>query len=222
VYGLGAISIFFDIVILLLPIPMIIKLQISRRKKIGLGGIFCLGIFTTFCSIMRLVQVKSILATGDQTGLVMWATVEMNVGVSCNRNRSCSPTNNWQITLTCLPTLLPLIKYYQEKRSTGQGTYPLESRNNLGYPRDGQMKLTTSGNSPEWKDRDSIDNSSQKKILGLQSSLEAYSSEESTQYRPGKNTSGGIVATTEIEVQHSSMTMDDLQSQRVKNKGGEW
>jgi hypothetical protein len=40
-----------------------------------------LGVFTTFCSIMRLVQVKSILATGDQTGLVMWATVEMTVGV---------------------------------------------------------------------------------------------------------------------------------------------
>jgi hypothetical protein len=92
----------------------------------------------------------------------------------------------------------------------------------LGYPRDGRVKITTNGDSPEWKDRDSIDNSSQKKILGLQSSLEAYSSEESSQYRQGKNTSGGIVATTEIDVQHSSMTVDDLQKQRIKNKGGEW
>jgi hypothetical protein len=81
VYALGAVSIFFDVVILLLPIPMVVNLQINRRKKVGLTGVFCLGVFTTFCSIMRLVQVKSILATGDQTGLVMWATVEMTVGV---------------------------------------------------------------------------------------------------------------------------------------------
>jgi hypothetical protein len=92
----------------------------------------------------------------------------------------------------------------------------------LGYPRGGRVKITTSGDSPEWKDRDSIDNSSQKKILGLQSSLEAYSSEESSQYRQGKNPSGGIVATTEVEVQHSSMTVDDLERQRVKNKRGGW
>lgn len=82
IYGLGAISIFFDIIILILPIPMVMRLHINTRRKIGLVLIFTLGIFTTFCSIMRLVQVKTILATGDVTGLVMWATVEMNVGVS--------------------------------------------------------------------------------------------------------------------------------------------
>ena len=126
VYGLGAVSIFYDIVILLLPIPMIINLHINRRKKIALAGIFTLGIFTTFCSIMRLVQVNAILATGDQSGLVMWATVEMTVGVSYNSDPPRSATNTLQVTLTCLPTLLPLIKYYQDKKaSTAQGSYPL-------------------------------------------------------------------------------------------------
>ncbi|OBT65555.1 hypothetical protein VE03_05031 [Pseudogymnoascus sp. 23342-1-I1] len=208
VYGLGAVSIFYDIVILLLPIPLIIKLHINKRKKIGLAGIFTLGIFTTFCSIMRLVQVKAILATGDQTGLVMWATVEMTVGV----------------TLTCLPTLLPLIKYYQDKKaSSGQGSYPLQSRSNLTYSRGGNVKTgPTSHASPEWNDRDSIDNSSQKKILGLQSSVEACSSEESSQHQRDKNISGGIIATTEVQIHHSSVASEDLEKERIKNRGGDW
>jgi hypothetical protein len=61
---------------------MVIRLQINNRKKVGLCGVFTLGMFTTFCSIMRLVQVKTILKNGDVTGLVLWATVEMTVGVS--------------------------------------------------------------------------------------------------------------------------------------------
>jgi hypothetical protein len=97
----------------------------------------------------------------------------------------------------------------------------LESRKNLGYPRGGRVKITTGGDSPEWKDRDSIDNSSQKKILGLPSSVEAYSSEESSQHRQGKGL-GGIVATTEVEVHHSSMTVDDIERQGIKKQGGEW
>lgn len=203
---------------------MIINLHINRRKKIGLAGIFTLGIFTTFCSIMRLVQVNAILATGDQSGLVMWATVEMTVGVSRNSGPPCSATNILQVTLTCLPTLLPLIKYYQDKKaSTAQGSYPLQSRSNVIYSGSGNVKSgPTRDDSPEWKDRDSIDNSSQKKILGLQSSLEAYSSEDSSQYQRVDIPSGGIMATTEVQVQHSSITRDDLERERMKNRGGDW
>lgn len=80
--ALAAISIFFDVVILILPIPIVVRLPISNRKRLGLVGMFCLGVFTTICSIMRLVQITSILATGDQSGLVFWATIELNVGVS--------------------------------------------------------------------------------------------------------------------------------------------
>jgi hypothetical protein len=199
-------------------------LQINNRKKVGLMGIFCLGIFTTFCSIIRLTQVKAILATGDQTGLVLWATVEMNVGVSCKLNPLCSATNNSQIILTCLPTLLPLIKYYHDKKATpGQGSYPLDTRgNNLSYPKGGRHKIGTTYDSRGWNDRDSIDNSSQKKILGLQSSLEDYASEDSPQHRKGRDPSEGIVATTEVEVQHSNITDADIEIEKLKKKGGIW
>lgn len=88
VYIGSATAIFYDIIILILPIPMFLKLQMNNRKKVGLIGLFLLGIFTTLCSIMRLTQVKSIISGGDVTGLVLWATVEMNVGVSCKKNPS--------------------------------------------------------------------------------------------------------------------------------------
>jgi hypothetical protein len=87
-------AIFYDIVILILPVPMVLKLQMNNRKKVGLIGLFLLGIFTTLCSIMRLTQVKSIISSGDVTGLILWATVEMNVGVSLKRTPLCSSAND--------------------------------------------------------------------------------------------------------------------------------
>jgi hypothetical protein len=77
-------AIFYDIVIIVLPIPMVIRLQMNNRKKVGLLALFLLGVFTTVCSIMRLTQVKSIISGADVTGLILWGTVEMNVGVSYN------------------------------------------------------------------------------------------------------------------------------------------
>ncbi|KAH8807846.1 integral membrane protein [Xylogone sp. PMI_703] len=209
VYGLGAISIFYDIVILLLPIPMLVSLQINMRKRVGLVGIFCLGIFTTFCSIMRLAQIKSILATGDQTGLVLWATIEMNVGIS----------------LTCLPTLMPIIKYYREKHSSGGGgAYDLgdSSGNRLGYLKSGtRTNITTKDNSPGWKDRDSIDNSSQKQILGLDSALHDSSSNENLEAaRPGK--SRGITTTTEVRVEVTNATEEAELQQPNKKGNSKW
>ena len=43
--------------------------------------VFLLGLFTTICSIMRMVQIITIAKTGNSTMLVLWGTIEMNVGV---------------------------------------------------------------------------------------------------------------------------------------------
>lgn len=43
--------------------------------------VFLLGLFTTVCSIMRMVQIITIAKTGNSTMLVLWGTIEMNVGV---------------------------------------------------------------------------------------------------------------------------------------------
>ena len=81
-YVLAAITIFFDCIIFTLPIPLLAKVQISTRRKIALIGVFVLGLFTTVCSVMRMVQILQITKDGNSTGLVLWGTIEMNVGVS--------------------------------------------------------------------------------------------------------------------------------------------
>ena len=94
-YVLAAITIFCDVVIFLLPIPLLMKIQINLRKKIALIGIFTLGIFTTACSIMRMVQIITIAKNGNSTMLVLWGTIEMNIGVS-------SITPRLKYPLTCV------------------------------------------------------------------------------------------------------------------------
>jgi len=81
-YVLAAISIFCDVCIFALPIPLLVKVRINNRRKAGLIAIFSLGAFTTVCSIMRIVQIDTIARTKDSTMLVLWGTIEMNVGVS--------------------------------------------------------------------------------------------------------------------------------------------
>lgn len=81
-YVLAAISIICDLIIFFLPIPILLKLHINIRRKVALVAIFMLGLFTTVCSIMRMAQIGIIAKTGDSTMLVLWGTIEMNVGVS--------------------------------------------------------------------------------------------------------------------------------------------
>ncbi|KAK6374195.1 hypothetical protein LTR64_002302 [Lithohypha guttulata] len=101
-YVLAAISIICDLIIFLLPIPLLLKVQINTRRKVALIAIFLLGLFTTLCSIMRMVQISVIYKTGNSTMLVLWGTIEMNVG----------------IFLTSLPSLTPLFTYFSNKAKT--------------------------------------------------------------------------------------------------------
>lgn len=71
-----------DIVIFAMPIPLLAKVKINRRRKLALIAVFSLGAFTTVCSIMRMVQISVIAINGNSTMLVLWGTIEMNVGVS--------------------------------------------------------------------------------------------------------------------------------------------
>lgn len=67
----------------LIPIPVLLKLNVSRSKKLGLIGIFLLGLFTTICSIQRYLQIDRIqFGDGNSTMLVLWGVIEFNVGVS--------------------------------------------------------------------------------------------------------------------------------------------
>lgn len=94
--GYAIVTIVSDIVVALLPIPVLLKLNVRLEKKLGLIGIFLLGMFTTICSILRYVQINRIqFGDGNSTMLVLWGTIEFNVGVSTAIEPPASPRSSW-------------------------------------------------------------------------------------------------------------------------------
>lgn len=79
----AVVTIVSDVIVAVLPIPVLLKLNIRLEKKLGLIAIFLLGLFTTICSVLRYVQIDRIqFGDGNSTMLVLWGTIEFNVGVS--------------------------------------------------------------------------------------------------------------------------------------------
>ena len=80
--GYAIVTIISDVVVALIPIPALLKLNVRLGRKIGLIVIFLLGLFTTICSIQRYLQINRIqYGDGNSTMLVLWGTIEFNVGV---------------------------------------------------------------------------------------------------------------------------------------------
>lgn len=96
VFAFGSLNICFDIIILSLPIPLLLTLDIQMYKKIGIIGIFLTGIVVTACTIGRLNSLLYIpLPTrGTPPNLswnyvvvVIWTILELNFSIIC----SCLP-----------------------------------------------------------------------------------------------------------------------------------
>ncbi|KAH7122025.1 hypothetical protein B0J13DRAFT_155884 [Dactylonectria estremocensis] len=77
----AVVTIVADVIVAILPLPVLLRLEIRLAKKVGLVTIFGLGLFTTICSIMRYQQIDRIQnGDGNSTMLVMWGTIEFNIG----------------------------------------------------------------------------------------------------------------------------------------------
>jgi hypothetical protein len=77
------VTIVSDVVVAVIPIPVLLKLKINVGKKVGLIFIFVLGLFTTLCSVFRYLQIDRIqYGDGNSTMLILWGVIEFNVGVS--------------------------------------------------------------------------------------------------------------------------------------------
>ncbi|PYI11029.1 integral membrane protein [Aspergillus sclerotiicarbonarius CBS 121057] len=133
-YGLAIFTIICDIVIICLPIPLLLQLNIKPAQKAGVVCLFLLGLFTTICSILRLTQIHRVAyGDGNSSMLVLWGTIEFNVGN----------------IVTCVPFLAPLLKgavrdfrsYSGRKGGYDGRSYALQS-----WSRDprSQLKSTTS------------------------------------------------------------------------------
>lgn len=85
--GYAVVTIVSDVVVAILPIPVLLRLNVRLEKKLGLIGIFMLGLFTTICSILRYLQIDRIqYGDGNSTMLILWGVIEFNVGVGAFRH----------------------------------------------------------------------------------------------------------------------------------------
>ncbi|USW55626.1 hypothetical protein Slin15195_G089450 [Septoria linicola] len=88
VFAISACNILFDIVVLLLPIGMLIKLRgISRRWKIWISVVFLTGFIATASSIVRMVYIfplrNSTNITYDVGWFGLWCEIEVHLSTIC-------------------------------------------------------------------------------------------------------------------------------------------
>ncbi|KAF4480946.1 Satratoxin biosynthesis SC1 cluster protein 4 [Colletotrichum fructicola Nara gc5] len=83
-----------DLIVLVLPLPVISGLKLPTRQRYALGGIFCLGLFTCVISAVRIQHLHQTADfTWENVQTAGWSIGEVCSGLIC----------------ACLPTLRPLI-----------------------------------------------------------------------------------------------------------------
>ncbi|KAI1364770.1 hypothetical protein F5Y08DRAFT_328499 [Xylaria arbuscula] len=89
-------SIASDIIILIMPMPLVYSLQIPRVQKAALFFVFALGVFVVITSCLRATTLNLQAKSRDplyDVASTMWTTIEMSVALIC----------------ACLPQIRPLI-----------------------------------------------------------------------------------------------------------------
>ncbi|KAJ0150357.1 hypothetical protein CTA2_460 [Colletotrichum tanaceti] len=104
-----------------LPFPVLASSRIQKRKKFVLLGLFGLGAFITVIQIVRVQTVHALANYLDSAPLIMWSAVENNLGV----------------IVCCVPTLAPLVKYFNEKSRSGSRSNKYGAAAASGYGRTG-------------------------------------------------------------------------------------
>ncbi|KAL4911449.1 hypothetical protein BDW74DRAFT_142929 [Aspergillus multicolor] len=84
-------NIVFDVLIITLPMPTLLKLNMSRRKKLGVIFMFAVGLVVTFISIFRCVSLIQFDIFDNPTknivNISIWSVVEVDLSIIC----ACMP-----------------------------------------------------------------------------------------------------------------------------------
>ncbi|KAK8085696.1 hypothetical protein PG997_006967 [Apiospora hydei] len=76
-----------DVILFVLPIPLVVKLHMPKMQKIGLFFVFAIGSTTVVTSIIRTAILPGMLYDPDQTWAIsfatMWIVIEANLLVIC-------------------------------------------------------------------------------------------------------------------------------------------
>lgn len=66
-YAYGGLNVLFDIIVIALPIPKLLRLDVSKRQKIGICSCFMVGFAATACSIVRLFTLNGLTTARNIT-----------------------------------------------------------------------------------------------------------------------------------------------------------
>lgn len=182
-------SIATDIIILLLPMPLVYQLQIPVAQKLALAGVFCLGIFVVITSCLRVTTLDILATSPDMTydiENVMWTIIEPNVAIIC----------------ACLPMLRTfVVRLFPSLRS--KGSY----NRNLGPSGYGTKSGTNGAISQSGRDWQEIGGakSDAVQLTAIQRSASHAGSEESilAGSSPGHDGKFGIQKTVDVTVKYS-------------------
>ncbi|KAI1427578.1 hypothetical protein F5Y12DRAFT_783243 [Xylaria sp. FL1777] len=119
-----------DVAILLLPLPKLWVLQISVKRKFGLGIIFVLGYGVVVISIGRFIQIAR---TGDGINNdITWAAIPVFIWISAEPGIS--------ILCACLPALLPLGRKLAERYRLAHGSQGSLIKQDASFPASQQYR----------------------------------------------------------------------------------
>ncbi|KAK3998147.1 hypothetical protein QBC44DRAFT_386457 [Cladorrhinum sp. PSN332] len=110
-----------DIIIFVMPIPPLLKLTVPRRTKIGLIGVFSLGLFVLIASFFRWIALIGADPRGFNSAHIqvgVWTYLEMSIAITCGNLPFLAPL------LGCVgprrrssrPTSGSLLKYFSGRR----------------------------------------------------------------------------------------------------------
>jgi uncharacterized membrane protein HdeD (DUF308 family) len=80
-YGTAGVSILCDLIAFSLPLTVLYPIRNVNRDKRRLVVLLFFGFLTTVCSIIRMVQTRTVVEKGDSTDLILWGVIETCVGV---------------------------------------------------------------------------------------------------------------------------------------------
>ncbi|GME28975.1 hypothetical protein GTA08_BOTSDO12777 [Neofusicoccum parvum] len=118
-----------DFAVILIPVPALRTLHVSRSRKIGLFLVFAMGGFGCVISLIRihaLAELKPLVESGDvsfgNSISAMWSVVEVHICIMC----------------ACLPSLRPVLTRFLVmtglSRSSNPGKTPSQSHGNGNTP----------------------------------------------------------------------------------------
>jgi len=103
-----------DILIVMMPIPMVWRLHLSFKQKLGVGGMFLLGTLVCAAGITRLAIFETSLSSFGSTDetynaadAIVWTYIESSLAV----------------VSACLPTLRPIFAFMKRESTTKGASY---------------------------------------------------------------------------------------------------